>query len=201
MNKLIFCLLVLIHFSSLFAGCSQVPVEIRKEYANHFYQAFLLQSRGQSTNAFCQFQSAYETAKQAGENNQRLSIIKQLFEWYRMYGSSLRLFYTNPSGQDRIIGEYRKPFYKSPGYYSEFGNSPEQSAIIREFMLGVAETISGVFCVVAGSGVVSPAGIGLTIDGSRRILLTLNNLWTEHQKALVDLRKWEENTQKAISSD
>lgn len=88
------------------------------------FEAFLTQSQGKSTIAFYQFDVAREAAKKAGENILNLIAIERLFMWYRMYGSSMRLFYKNPIGNDRIIGEYKPfsaQFNSSRKYESEWG--------------------------------------------------------------------------------
>jgi hypothetical protein len=196
-----FFLLCIFSASSLCAVCSQVPEAIRKSYASNFYQAFVVQSHGHSTRAFCQFQVAYEEAKKAGENILKLIALEQLFGWYRMYGSASGLFSKKPQGHDRIMGEYQKPHspFSNQTYQSEWGNTPEQAALIREFMLGVAETISGVFCIAVGGIVTGPLGVVLCVDGSRRIVVVLSNIWADHERAMLDLKKWEETAQKAVT--
>jgi hypothetical protein len=203
MYKFVICLLIAMSSSPLSAECSKVPQAIRQSYTSNFYQAFVTQSYGKSTSAFCQFQLAYEEAKKAGESVLRLMVMEQLFGWYRMYGSASGLFIKTPEGRDRIIGEYQKPFgrHSSPPYHSEWGNTPEQAALVREFMLGIAETISGVFCVSATAGVGFYAGGGLFFDGLRRMYLTLSKIWADHERAMIDLKRWEETAQKAVDGD
>ena len=201
MHKFLLCVFLLFSTPWLSAGCSDVPAAVRQAYAADFYQAFVIQSNGGSTAAICQFQVAYEAAKKAGESIQRLVVIEQLFGWYRMYGSSLKLFYRNPTGHDRIIGEYQTHSLKSPGYQSEWGKTPDQAATIREFMLGVGETISGVFCITVGGSAALPIGTTLFLDGCRRMILTLNSAWTEHQKALLALQEWEARSKPVVGSD
>lgn len=201
MLKFILCLVALMESSSLFAKCSEVSEAIRKSYASNFYQAFQLQCQGKSVSAFCQFRVAYEEAEKAGESIQRLLILEQLFVWYRTYGSASRLFSMSPTGYDQIIGEYKRPYSRRSSYRSEWGNSPEQAAIIREFMFGIAETIAGIFCVTVSAGAGTSIGIPLILDGPRRIYVTLNNVWALHERAMLDLKKWEESAQKVIGSD
>jgi hypothetical protein len=172
---------------------------MRNSYASNFYNAFVLQCNGKSTNAMCQFQVAYEDAKKAGESLQRLMVIEQLFVWYRTHGSSLRLFAKEPVGYDRIVGAFPSLHLDSRRYQSEWGKTPEQAAIVREFMFGVAETISGVFCATVGSGAgVTGVGIGLSIEGIRRMIISLNSLWAYHEQAYLDLKKWEESANQLV---
>jgi hypothetical protein len=202
LRKFFLCLIALASPIILSARCSEIPETIRRSYASDFYQAFVLQSQGKSTSAFCQFQTAYETAKKAGESIQRLTIIEQLFGWYRMYGASSGLFYHNPTGHDRIVGEHKRRIVRSLDYTSECGKTPEQAALIREFMFGAGEAISGVFCVTLSGGVASfLGGSALFIDGCTRMGLILNNLWAQHERAVIDLKKWEERSKKTLGSD
>jgi hypothetical protein len=193
--------MVLMSSFSVYANCSAVPPALKQAYGSDFYRAFEYQSLGKSIVAFTQFQVAYESAKKAGESIYRLMILEQLFVWYRTYGSYLRLFAKNPEGYDRIVGEYKRPFSTSYPYKSEWGKTPEQAAIVREFMLGVAETISGVLCVSVGAGTTAHVGIGLFIDGSRRIFTTLNALYASQERAIIELKMWEENAKNTLKQD
>jgi len=129
-----------------------------------------------------------------------LIAIEQLFIWYRTYGSSLNLFSKPPTRTDRIHGEYRPTLSNGFKYESEWGETPEQAAHIREFMLGVGETISGVFCAVVSPTTGLVIGIGVATDGVFRMFSALNNVWTDHQ-AMLSLKKWEQSSLKAAVSE
>ena len=199
MNKLIVFLAVLF-LGSGFAACSTVSENIRAEYASGMFEAFVTQSYGKSTIAFYQFDVAREKARKAGENPLRLIAIERLFAWYRMYASSLRLYHAHPTGNDRIVGEYRPAYAHSPlargSYESEWGKSPEQARIVREFMLGVGEVITGVFCISVGGVVFGSVGLTAAFDGTSRMYSALNSLWALHQVELQALKTWEQNSLK-----
>lgn len=197
MKKYFYILFLFINVSILSAKCSEVPQAKKDKYASNMHYAFILQSMGKSTAASAQFQSAYEEAKKAGENSLKLKAVEQLFVWYRMYGSCLNLFSNKPTGHDRIIGEY-KPMNTRVPFESEWGKTPEQAAQIREFMFGVAEIISGIFCVTISSGFGSAIGWTITSDGVGRIYSSLNNVWAQHQ-AMISLKNWEQTTLKAAN--
>ena len=108
MHKLII-FLFFIFLTSGYSACSIVPEPIRTDYASEMFQAFVTQSYGRSTIAFYQFDVAREKAKKAGENPLKIIAIENLFAWYRTYATSLKLYHQFPTGNDRIIGEYR-PF-------------------------------------------------------------------------------------------
>lgn len=178
----------------IFAKCSEVPESVRNKYASDMFQAFATQCYGKSTAAFCQFEIAREEAKKAGENPLKLIAIERLFAWYRMYGTSLKLFYKNPTGHDRIQGEcksYAKRLNSNCNYPSEWGNNPEQARLIREFMFGVGEIISGVFCATVSGGILGTIAWGVAIDGGNRIYSSLNSLWAQHQTAMIALKNWD----------
>lgn len=170
------------------------PPSTRNEYASGMFEAFITQSFGKSTIAFFQFETAREQAKKAGENIVNLITIEKLFIWYRMYGSSLKLFYKNPTGNDRIHGEYKPSEKLDPfgNYQSEWGNDPEQARLIREFMFGVGEVVSGVFCATVSGGGLFQISSGVALDGCFRIYTSLNSLWAQHQAAMIALKNWEQ---------
>jgi hypothetical protein len=179
---------------SLYGKCSTVPASIKDAYASNMHHAFWLQAHGQSSLAFLQFQSAYEQAKKAGENILRIIAVEQLFIWYRTYASSLNLYVTKPTGNERIQGEYRptlRTFSSRVPFQSEWGKTPEQAQQVRNFMVGVGEVISGIFCATVSSGWGTPIAAGLIFDGVSRMYSSLDNIWTAHQ-ALISLKEWEQ---------
>lgn len=196
---------ILVFLTVLFSGvgahalCSAVPQSVKGEYTSAMFDAFFLQAQGKSTVAFCAFETAREKAKKVGKNILNLIAIERLFHWYRMYGNSMRLFYKSTTGNDRIHGEYRphlnacSPIAK---YESEWGNNPEQARLIREFMYGVGEIISGVFCVTVSSGLFGAIGLVAATDGVSRIYSSLNSLWASHQAGLYALQEWEKTALK-----
>jgi len=193
-------LITLLFGIELCAKCSSVPEPIRNKYASDMFTAFVTQSQGKSTVAFFQFDVAREQAKKAGENILNLIAIEKLFVWYRIYGTSLRLFYKNPTGTDYINGEYKSYSQKlsvSRNCQLEWSNNPEQSRLIREFMFGVGEVISGVFCAaVTGPTPFGYFSGGVALDGGCRIFTSLNSLWAQHQAALIALKEWEQTSLK-----
>lgn len=195
-----FFLLLLIGTTSLQSKCSEVIQQLRDTYSSNIYNAFILQSQGQSTLAFFQFDSARDQAKKAGESPLKLAAIEQLFIWYRRYGSALHLFYRNPTGTDQINGEY-KPYHSNPrdyeGYKSEWGKTPEQAAKIRDFMFGVGEVISGVFCATISNIYGTTLAFCLWSDGFSRMYTSLNYLWAGHE-AMIYLKNCEQTTANAV---
>jgi hypothetical protein len=199
-----FCIFFLIIMPQILSTkCSEVPAPIKNTYASNMHHAFMLQSLGQSTLANTQFRSAYDEAKKAGESIARLIAVEQLFVWYRMYGSSLNLFTKKPTGNERIIGEY-KPALSSlnshPPFESEWGKTPEQAGQVREFMLGVAEVISGIFCATIGTGLGIPVAYVALGDGFFRMFSSLNNIWVGHQ-AMIALKNLEQTILKTLENE
>lgn len=195
MIRNVFFFSILFFGIEVYAKCSTIPESIKNKYASDMFDAFVTQSYGKSTVAFFQFDIAREQAKKAGENILNLIAIERLFAWYRMYGSSLKLFYKNPTGNDRIQGEY-KPRTRKLNSQSEWGNNPEQARLIREFMFGVGEVIAGVFCATVSGGTLGTIAFGVAADGGYRIFSSLNSLWAQHQVELVALKTWEQTALK-----
>ncbi len=180
-----------------FSICSSVEQSAKDKYASKMFEAFVTQSYGKSTLAFFQFDLAKEEAVKAGENPLKIAAIENLFRWYRNYASSLNLYYEPPTGYDRIIGEYRPHNYVSNApakYQSEWGKSPEQARLVREFIFGVGEVVSAVFCTVVSSGAFAAISGGVGLDGVFRIFSSLNSIWTLHQTELYALQQWERNS-------
>ncbi|MBU6446296.1 MAG: hypothetical protein KGQ49_02730 [Verrucomicrobia bacterium] len=204
MKKVFVFLGLLLFLGSGYAACSTVPESIRSEYASGMFEAFITQSYGKSTIAFYQFDVAREKAKKAGENPLKIIAIERLFYWYRTYASSLNLYNKRPTGDDRIRDEY-KPYSSNhllaALYESEWGNNPEQAKLVREFMFGVGEIVSGVFCVSVGGIFFSIGGGSLLFDGGSRIFTSLNSLWANHQAELQALKEWEQTTLKPAVSN
>lgn len=200
MNKWI-VFLFFIFLTSGYSAYSTVSESIRTEYASGMFEAFVTQSYGKSTIAFYQFDVAREKAKKSGENPLKIIAIESLFAWYRTYASSLKLYHQFPTGNDRIHGEYRpfitNSFLAMRTYESEWGKTPEQARLMREFMLGVGEVISGVFFITVSSGAFGGIGVTAAFDGSRRIYSSLNSLWALHQTELLALQNWEQTKLKS----
>jgi len=195
MTKL-YTLLLVLFLGSGYAACSTVPENIRGEYASGMFEAFVTQSYGKSTAAFYQFDVAREKAKKAGENPLKIIAMERLFTWYRLYASSLNLYHKRPTGNERIIGEYRPRCAHIPlassAYESEWGDNPEQARLVREFMFGVGEIVTGIFCVRLGGVLFTGSGASLLFDGGSRVFTSLNSLWASHQTELQALKEWEQ---------
>ena len=205
MYKCFFFFYLLTSAIALQAKCSDVSQQLRDTYSARMYEGFILQSQGKSTLAFYYFDSARDEAKKAGESPLKLAAIEQLFGWYRMYGSALNLFYKKPVGTDRIHGEYKARYShpmgvdKYEGYESEWGKTPEQAARMRDFMLGVGEVISGVFCATVGTPFGGTLSFCLWTDGFSRMYNSLNYLWAGHEAKLY-LKNCEQTTAKAVNT-
>lgn len=193
MNKFFVCFFLCIASICL----AEVPESARSIYASRFYRAFEMQCYGKSASAYAQFRSAYDEAIKAGESIAKLAVIEKLFIWYRTYGTSCSLFAEAPKGWDKIQGEYKNPNLTYGGdYQSEWGKTPEQASLVRTFMFGVGECISGVFCVVVGSLPIKATGVSLCIDGFYRMYDSLNSAYALHERAILDLKKCEEAAKK-----
>jgi hypothetical protein len=71
-------------------------------------------------------------------------------------------------------------------------------------MFGVANTISGVFCIVVGGGIVTPAGIiglGLATSGIYMMFNGLNACYSDYEHAKLDLQDLEKKIKNACEKD
>ncbi|HEV7735799.1 MAG TPA: hypothetical protein VGO47_00260 [Chlamydiales bacterium] len=190
-----------------YAGTREIPESVRKVYAEKFHNAFVLQCNGLSTKAFFMCDEASKMAIQAGEDAQKINALWDLFRWYRTYGSAMALFAVEPTGNNIIYPDGTRPSVKSLrsfNYYSEYGRTPEQAAQVREFMFGVANTISGIFCIVVGGGIVTPVGaVGLTLAASGFYMMfnSLNNCYADYERAKLDLQAFETKMKNACEKD
>jgi hypothetical protein len=201
------CLMI---FSLCFCqGISAIPPEsVRRVYALKMHEAFIQQSVGLATQAFFTFKDGYQEALQSGESIHKVQTIEKLFYWYRHYGSSLGLM-ARPS---QVTDEYRGGYscveqnarvfqctsHQIPDYYSEWGKDPEQAKMIRDFMFGVGEVISGVLCISIGTIGVKAVGGQLVYDGCSRMWSAGNSAWAYHQEAILELQKWEGETKRIV---
>jgi hypothetical protein len=198
MNKIL--MLLLIRFSGLFAASNETPQVNKQMYVDYFYRAFYAQCQGKSLAAMTQFNVAYQEAEKSGEDQRKLNFLRQLFVWYRTFGHASFLFAQEPIGYDQIVGEYKRPYanYNQHGIGyngSEWGNNPEQAALVREFMMGVAETIGSIFGLAATSGLSFTLSVGFVIDGVTRMSSTLIRLWSQHESAMLEWKKIESAAQ------
>ncbi len=193
---IIFCFVVALR--GLFA--TPIAEEIRKEYALKFHEAFIFQSMGATRRAYYCFKTAQQLAQKAGESRHNLQVMKDLFVWYRTYGYAMGVM----SKESSCTEEYR-PTHKMalsvlpkirlaqfPDYHSEWGNTPEQAAKIREFMLGVGETISGIFCVTVSCGWGALIGGTLLLDGPRRMVISMNDAWCDYERSCIEFKQWQD---------
>ncbi len=189
-----------------FASTRDIPESVRKEYAEKFHEAFVVQCNGQSTRAFWILKEASQRALDAGEEPLKVQLMGTLFRWYRTHGSLMKLFLIEPTGNEIIYPDgtrLNKKSFNSFSYQSEYGRTPEQAAKTREFMCGVGSTIAGIFFVVVG-GVTTPiGGIGITLaaTGFYMMFNSLNNAYSDYERSKLDLKTIEDQVKRACAND
>lgn len=77
--------------------------------------------------------------------------------------------------------------------------NPEQAGHIRMFMFGVAQTISGIFCITAGGPVAYGLGWGIITTGMGTMVASLNSAYADYERARLDLQVWETNVKSVCS--
>lgn len=198
-------LLFILKICCIFAGTRDIPESVRKEYAEKFHEAFVTQCNGQSTRAFWIFKDAYQRALEAGEDAVKVQLMNSLFTWYREHGSPMHLFLIEPTGKE-VIQPTRLPRMHIDlfGYQSEYGRTPEQAAKIREFMYGVGSTISGIFFITVGGGILTPiggVGVGLASHGFYLMFTSLNSAYADYERSKLDLKIIESQMKNACAKD
>lgn len=176
-----------------------------------------MQSVGQSTAGFSRFLEAFNAGMSAGESSKKLQVIADLFYWYRQHGACMKLFGKQPTDREKILGEYcncgnehkddsllYRSYYRVPviaaphhglvlaripDYRSEFGISPQQAALIRDFIFGTGEIIGGILCYTAGkSPTTKSLGLSMLYSGVKTAWNAGNALVAQHYGALQELK-------------
>lgn len=177
--------------SIFFCTCyaNEIPLPTKFEYGSKLNEAFMWQSQGHSTLACCAFELGYEQAIKAGESPKKLVSIQQLFFWYRMYGNYLGLMAPASNDYDRIQGAYTGCRYSHTPTFDSSAHTARLEARRREYLLGVAELISGVL----GVGLLPPMGKRIAgtiaIDGAKRIWNIYQEVKIERSIALSELKR------------
>ncbi len=195
----------------LFPGiCFARSTDVKKQsYAQKIQDGFLLQSIGETRAAFYSFRDGYQEGLQAGENAQKLELVNSLFIWYRKYGFSAGIMTQPALCRGEYISHYHSsdedesifhpsgasfPVSNQARYESEWGKNPEQAKHIRQFIGGVGLLISGIFVVSINPPFLGPIGKSMCLTGFTQMCLGLNNLHTEWEERIQELKEFELKT-------
>jgi len=222
MRKLLLFLLFTCFLNSSYAVTSESK---RREYALKFHEAFVLQSIGLSTQAFNRFLDAFNLGMKEGESSRKLQVIADLFYWYRQHGACMKLFGRQPYSREKILGEYCNcgeshdsntsafrtnrrvsvlaashhgmVLAEIPDYRSEYGTTPEQAALVRDFIFGAGEIIAGVLAISIGrSAAAVVLGAPMIYSGVKTMWSSGNMLWAKHESALLELKQVTDRAEK-----
>lgn len=84
-----------------------------------------------------------------------------------------------------------------PDYQSEYGTTPEQAALVRDFIFGAGEIIAGVLAISIGrSGAAVVLGAPMIYSGVKTMWSSGNMLWAKHESALLELKKVTDRAEK-----
>lgn len=197
MKLLLFCIFLL--------PCGCFAGSANKWYTDQMYNAFLIQSIGETRLSYRIFKNAYQGAQQAGESMAKLKVMNEIFVWYRTYGWSCRVmarpancqgeYYCHSSDEnDTYDANIPKEDYQ---YESEWGKNPDQAKHIRQFVFGIAEVISGIFIVTVGRVIPQSFGWGLIGGGISHMVTSLNTEWAEQEKRTLELKQIEHRAYEA----
>ena len=167
------------------------PDEVRKQYSNDIHTAFQLQAMGKTELANVVFREAKKYAIKNGESQEKIYALQDLFTWYQKYGYSCGLLET-PSG---VLDEYRT---RQSQYYNL---DPTQKKLMKDFLFGVGQIISGIFCVsVSRTPNVVKCGFSLITSGITTLFKSITSMQKNDQEKksrLEELKKIEERIETA----
>lgn len=206
MFRCLFCFCLC--FLQVIDASQRVIQTTRQNYSQRFYNAFLIQSIGETRMAYHVFKGAFQDAQKAGESPSKLDVMNQLFIWYRKYGWSYGVM-AHPSN---CTDEFRRleweedddeeedEFYlvstketqcSSQNYQSEWGKTPQQAKYIRNFMFGVAEITAAIFAVQIATPMGYVIATTAGFDGIGRIFDSLNEAWADYEEGRLRLKSIE----------
>ncbi|MDE3056009.1 MAG: hypothetical protein KGI80_04905 [Verrucomicrobiota bacterium] len=157
--------------------------------------AFELQTHAKSYEASCYncalFNCAEEQLAKMREPKERLIAIRSLWLWYRMYGYSCGLLQYPVQSPDEYIPRRKASHCAALNIGTDAYTSadPKQQRCLRDFLLGVGMTISGVFCVTVNPPVSGPLGIPLIFGGFGYMWSALNELVVNEQEKQIRLKE------------
>jgi len=215
----ILCILI---FCSGIINASSAPLISRQNYVQRMYNAFLIQSIGETRIAYLVFNNAFQDAKNAGESPKKLEVMNQLFIWYRKFGwyCDLMLY---PSGctdeygnslfqthresendyfrncihpKNRPLSQYAKEI----DYQNEWKKDPRREKHVRNYFIGTAELMVGLFCLANLStpvGLIGFAATAVGSDGISRIINSLNDAYSDRKDCMRELEKIDKKAKQA----
>jgi hypothetical protein len=190
-------------------GIASPNESARQYYAGRMYNAFLIQSIGETRMAYRVFKGAYQDAQNAGESPRKLEIMNDMFIWYRTYGwscgVSIRPSFCEDEWRPNHYFSKRLNQISGPGqvnYQREWQKEdPEKAKHVRNYFIGLGEFMAGLFCVVN-----FPTPVGLFVggslgsDGIARIINSFNDGWETRQKRILEMKALEQKAQSALNN-
>jgi len=184
--------------STVHCACSgHVSEHTRMNYSSEIQTAFALQADGLSTTAMASFEQGCMNAINAGESPNKIEAIRKLFVWYRTYGYYLRIIKKDPKifGQYTGSGNYSSLY--TPRVSLNYGTDPERDGKAREFILGVSEILTGMFCIWVAPPPYKAIGPWIIYSGFDRAFNAANAAWVQKDISILELQKTGEQLKSA----
>jgi hypothetical protein len=147
------------------------------------------------------FNTAQERLELLGEPKEKLSAVRNLWLWYRMYGYSCGLLQNSVKSPD----EYKPRYRRSLAIEREFGETfdPKEKKYLRDFLAGVALSISGIFCLAVNPPIGGAFGRPLITSGFSFMFYALSNMMLEgdeKQARIAELENLQKQAETASSN-
>lgn len=154
-----------------------------KKNVDELLLAFQLQGNARSYldsyNACVVFNSAKAKLLNMGEPQCKINAIQDLWAWYRTYGYNCGLMLASVKCPGEYISD--KKYISKTSYGSNL--DPKQQQMMRDFLFGVGQVVSGVFCMVVAAPVGGLFGTTLVASGVGFMWASVNSMVTDsHEK-------------------
>lgn len=193
---------LLIYYLAAFSGYSaDIPLSKSFEYGSKLNEAFVWQSEGHSIVAAAKFEEGMRSAEKEGESNKKLSAIRQMFVWYRMYGHHLDIMAPPATDWDIIYGEYGGHPLTRKITHSRGLAMPEKDYRRREYLMGLSEILSGLLGVwVIPSPNAKRVSALIAFDGVKRWWGLYQDARYERDVSALELQKISDAVQEAVDN-
>jgi len=105
-------------------------------------------------------------------------------------------FLGNSREQVWLVDFPQSPLSDIPQYNSEYGRTPEQAKHIRAFLFGAGQVIGGIFCITTRTSVGFATRFTLVTNGAVMMFTSLNDAYSDYERAALELRILEARAKK-----
>ncbi len=185
----VFCCVLSVVPLAAHSGPSELE---RRRYAEGIQNAFDLQSKGMTRQAFYVFKDTYQAALKKGVPQKTLAPLEELFIWYRKYGYDSGVLAEPSVCQDEFHSSKENPFLHELDEH--------QMKMVRDFLYGVGSIVSGVLCITVGSPIAGKFGTSLVVGGAKCMFDAVNCMIEDHEKRMKRISELDKIAIKAINA-